>query len=38
MRKSVAANMVALDEAVATIEEALSDSGMLEDTLIIFFI
>ena len=36
MRKSVAATVVAIDEAVATVIDALKDVGMLENTLLIF--
>ena len=36
MRKSVAATVVAIDEAVQTVVEALEDVGMLSNTLIIF--
>ena len=36
MRKTVAATVVAIDDAVATVEAALRDKGILENTLIIF--
>lgn len=36
MRKTVAATVVAIDDAVAVVESALRDAGMLENTLIVF--
>ena len=36
MRKTVAATVVAIDDAVATVEAALIEKGILENTLIIF--
>ncbi len=36
MRKTIAATVVAVDEAVAVVEQALADVGMWENTLVIF--
>ena len=36
MRKTIAATVVAIDEAVGVVEKALEDAGMLHNTLIVF--
>ena len=36
MRKTIAATVVAIDEAVGVVEQALKDAGMWDNTLIVF--
>jgi len=36
MRKTIAATVVSIDEAVATVEDALVKAGMWDNTLVIF--